>query len=705
MNAPITLTDLEQAGRAVRDGTINAAALRDLFEQAVAHQDDLFIAIDKTYTLADLKKRLAYPTGTKNRQAQQYFRALLDRLIVSDGYSYSFGESPYDGMRRALAVQTDEQLAAYAASRKQRAEALVKAVTDPVTLDEFKTFLAHRPESDLSDEQLALYDTLLADNVLRLAQEDAARRAVVARVEAPANLELLVKQDWHDRRQVAIWLVQPSRRVSADVFDDLSAKAKRFGGRWSSWGAPDKHGFVFFNQSDAEAFATITEADGDVIERWERRQAERQQLAADRLGGMAAQRQAEADEIAGADRLVNTARRARMAESALSAAEEQAQRAGILANVAEALAGGRLRYLARLRHATDVETLETVLVHAKYAAIRLQFPQGDPAIDWRRPFELSDIRQVIYPWPRYERRRLVALYAVAKRRRGLTRLMGYLQAEIGSKVSLHKGYEDEFVTVDGAAFEELIKILSALPDYDDGFDLRSRTLPAMRLYRMGISKLPHLRAALREYMPYRTERPVLRDRITLMEWDLAGRKIPGYFPTPPAVVERMLTAARLPEWTTCILEPSAGKGNIADAIRQAGAQHLVDCIEINTDLRRILEAKGHKLVAGDLLTYEIPSYADGTPTLDGYDRILMNPPFEDGQDMGHVRHAYSMLAPGGRLVAITSRHWTFAADRAATEFREWVDDLGGEWEDLPDGSFKSSERPTGVATTLLVLDR
>ena len=36
----------------------------------------------------------------------------------------------------------------------------------------------------------------------------------------------------------------------------------------------------------------------------------------------------------------------------------------------------------------------------------------------------------------------------------------------------------------------------------------------------------------------------------------------------------------------------------------------------------------------------------------GYDRIIMNPPFSNRQDAEHVRHAYELLRPNGRIVAI-----------------------------------------------------
>jgi hypothetical protein len=94
---------------------------------------------------------------------------------------------------------------------------------------------------------------------------------------------------------------------------------------------------------------------------------------------------------------------------------------------------------------------------------------------------------------------------------------------------------------------------------------------------------------------------------------------------------------------------------------------------------------------------------EGTIT---YDRIVMNPPFERGQDMVHVRRAYEAnLAPGGRLVAITSEGPFFRSDKQATEFRAWLESVGGQSERLPAGSFRGSDASTDVATRLVVIDK
>ena len=54
----------------------------------------------------------------------------------------------------------------------------------------------------------------------------------------------------------------------------------------------------------------------------------------------------------------------------------------------------------------------------------------------------------------------------------------------------------------------------------------------------------------------------------------------------------------------------------------------------------------------------------------------MNPPFANGKDVDHIRLAWSMLKPGGRLVAICCEGPFFRDDRKSAEFRDWLDEIG-----------------------------
>lgn len=164
------------------------------------------------------------------------------------------------------------------------------------------------------------------------------------------------------------------------------------------------------------------------------------------------------------------------------------------------------------------------------------------------------------------------------------------------------------------------------------------------------------------------------------------KHVPNFFPTPRNLVNRMIEEAALSPGMT-VLEPSAGKGNIAKAVTAAGCS--VDCIEQNHTLADHLTSQGFKVQCCDFLE---------VPPLPIYDCVLMNPPFERGIDRDHIRHAFAFLKPVGKLVAI-------ACSTTGDKLQGWVDDLDGIVEPLPAGSFAASERPTQVNTCLILIHK
>ena len=170
--------------------------------------------------------------------------------------------------------------------------------------------------------------------------------------------------------------------------------------------------------------------------------------------------------------------------------------------------------------------------------------------------------------------------------------------------------------------------------------------------------------------------------------DLKQSKIPGYFPTPGAVVERMLELVEVTPST--ILEPSAGSGSLWMQAKEAYPDATIDCCEINRSLQEVLEMLGADVIADDF--NELASEKR-------YDLVFMNPPFEGGQDMAHVRKAFEHLAPGGQVVAVMSPHFTFASNSKAEAFRQWLKGLVWDIHELPENSFKESG--TGVAANIV----
>jgi len=170
----------------------------------------------------------------------------------------------------------------------------------------------------------------------------------------------------------------------------------------------------------------------------------------------------------------------------------------------------------------------------------------------------------------------------------------------------------------------------------------------------------------------------------------------GYFPTPPAVVARLLELAELRPRHR-VLEPSAGQGAIAyEVVKRIGAR--VDCVELldaNIKALQALERDGNlngTLHQADFLSIEPQPF---------YDRIVMNPPFAKQADVHHVLHALKFLKPIGLLVAVMAGGVTFRDNKLTVGFRDLVDERGGTIDPLPEGSFKASG--TGVNTAIVTI--
>ncbi|NUB25746.1 hypothetical protein [Azospirillum brasilense] len=217
------------------------------------------------------------------------------------------------------------------------------------------------------------------------------------------------------------------------------------------------------------------------------------------------------------------------------------------------------------------------------------------------------------------------------------------------------------------------------PKDDDGHRLRA----------MGILTTGQLRQAAARFVELSSEAPKA-DPIKAALRDLVGRKIPGFFRTPADLARRVVDLLDLQPGHS-VLEPSAGAGDIADAMAETVGRDGVTVLEINGTLCGLLQAKGYTVAGRDFFDH-----------VGLYDRIGMNPPFEGLADTDHVRRAFGMLKPGGRLVAIMAESPFFRSDRKAEEFRTWLDGVGGTSERLPAGSFQESG--TGVATRIVVID-
>lgn len=160
------------------------------------------------------------------------------------------------------------------------------------------------------------------------------------------------------------------------------------------------------------------------------------------------------------------------------------------------------------------------------------------------------------------------------------------------------------------------------------------------------------------------------------------------FPTPPELAARMVELADL-EAGMCVLEPSAGTGNLVQAVLDAVDTEVLG-YEINQGLCSHLSMK----FPDYQLQVRCRDFLEVTDFQGQYPRVLMNPPFENASDIKHIMHALTFLRPGGRLVAICAN---------GPRQRDQLMPIASHWEDLPPGTFKNAG--TGVNTALLVINK
>ena len=141
-----------------------------------------------------------------------------------------------------------------------------------------------------------------------------------------------------------------------------------------------------------------------------------------------------------------------------------------------------------------------------------------------------------------------------------------------------------------------------------------------------------------------------------------------FYPTPELLAEKLLGGIKW-NMVDCVLEPSAGKGDLAlfaakkmfyarhsypphddRSIREAAEEADIDCIEIDALLRNTLEGRGFRVIHDDFLSFE---------TQKRYSLIVMNPPFDQGAE--HLFRLSGKLSQAQdirrRLSASTLREW------------------------------------------------
>ena len=381
-----------------------------------------------------------------------------------------------------------------------------------------------------------------------------------------------------------------------------------------------------------------------------------------------------------ADRLENTHKRVREARYMRKDARIEINFAKGMKSLAESIINGTAVKLKKVKTAVHVRTLRAILNQTRNRAIK--FNREIYISPVRKPlFDDIENAQFDFPYLTSDEIENLSVGCSLGHPHTLNETNKYF-SEL--KPNSNGGYC--FRTI--KEVKEVKKHLAAIRKYNKGAKwdtkihvplyVEDNIKDYITLDSIGVHCVEDLRDVLSEYINHLPSTILREDPIKTAEKNLIGGKIPGFFPTPPAVIERMLDCALI-EPDMDVLEPSAGTGSIVDEIVKITKN--VDVLEVNYTLSEILKMKKHNIIGDDFINTNIDKK---------YDRVIMNPPFERLQDIDHVKRGYDCLKPGGVLVAIMSPGAFFREDKKCVEFREWFGSIKSDHQELPAGSFKES---------------
>lgn len=665
----------------------------EIREQFIPEKHQILTTIKKM-TIAQIKKHVTcYGDTKKDRLVTLLWESLLGEFDIMEGMvSYTMGGSYEESVLVRIYTATEEDFQSWKDARAKKQAAYAKAMTNPETLEEFRTFIMRHREGEkaLSAEQRAIYDEVRTGISREQRQQDAERKAQIA-VVAVGSTDLIILDSYHAKKQIPLWVVRLSERVDRPIFDTLKDRAQQLGGYYSSYrGQGAISGFTFERKDAAQLFIQIKDGDVNASELRTAINAEKQQYRGERVQEKAATIEERATEELNRDRKDNTARRARMATSAEQRAIKEIEFSNTLDEIGKRMANGTLKYLDKLANIVQLEGLYNILSNCKYAYFK------DKKIRWEEftyTGELSEYAK--YPYP--------LLY----KHESLNGMLQRLSNDTGKLLATKRMFKrlqsekGEFYTVrEGKAMEDYIRLFCcssrSLPE-DERANYKEIYQKYIRIYKLGITTSYELRTALRELISIDQEGAITPEIKRLQDIRELDRKftnlqIPGFFPTPSKLAGDLVKKAQIEDGHS-VLEPSAGLGHLAQAILEAHPDTDLQCVEYYQPLAEALELKGLNALHGDFLQI----------TDRVYDRIVMNPPFENLADIEHVRHAWTLLKPGGRLVAIMANNKS--GERGA--IREFVDfvEKYGSIEENPENAFRSGFRPTGIRTLTIVIDK
>lgn len=166
-----------------------------------------------------------------------------------------------------------------------------------------------------------------------------------------------------------------------------------------------------------------------------------------------------------------------------------------------------------------------------------------------------------------------------------------------------------------------------------------------------------------------------------------------FYPTPLNTYLKLVSGLYL-NHNSSVLEPSCGKGDMVDYLKEHNSVKSIDCIEKDPNLVNLLFQKGISTVWDDFLTFK---------TSKEYDAIIMNPPFSNGVDhlLYAIRLCENNVLKDTKIACILNAN-TLKNDfsNKRTKLNDLLEKYGANIEYFTD-EFKNAERKTNVEIAII----
>lgn len=695
----------------VENGIISLEDFKKLYTSLANSVDKIKEGINKAYTVADLKRYSFHRSEKKSFYVKQYYDQLLMRF--SNGtVSYGFNEKLVDvvgsmvmGANQKYLEEIFARYQRFEEQKKQTKKTREQAKNNPKTLEEYKIFLAkYGTLKDLTDEQLERLDKMMAkrrfDEIDNKIVKDAERRFSNVSNTDISGVQFELNETTHSRKGHDLFVVSMVDRVEKDVYRTLVATAKSMGGYYSSYSKEGAiPGFQFMSKEVADEFMSKTSKNEppidpkDVLKVRKKKRLEQYDKLIDLLKNRIKKNQ----EYIDAPRLTNTNKRAREAASGIKSSLQDiaVSKAGI--EVVKCVKAGNCFALKELTAMTELDQLHSMI---RMAVSEYRNSIGVKSHD-KSINELineTDFKEIVHfikaPKLEFYGRHIEELIDEVETIKGFK----LLSKRIVKKLVENKRGDHVYYSLSPRYLDDIEKIVKASKTYSYSM-VKDRIETFKRAYNgLGFKSMHIVRQACREYYDSLKSSGIYSDKRSNKAKDIEvlnnirSRKIPGFFPTPEPLVKKILNNIKVYDDDT-ILEPSAGIGNIASVLKKQFPNNDLQLIEFNTDLYNYLKTKGYNVLNQSFLDYKVK-----------HDVIVMNPPFEKDQDIDHVMHAFNLLRPDGRLIAIMAANKSRSSRKKRQEFEKFLN-ANGWYEENPAGSFNSSFMPTGVNTITVYLEK